>query len=180
MNTTYAVVNTSTNLVENIVLVDAALPWRVGPDCQLITIPEGASIGKGWIYNQETTSFSNPNPPSTLADARAAKIEEIDTRTREILAEGFTYNGVVLGLSESDRSNYLGLVIVKDVLTYPYTIKGKANSDYCTIQSAQDMLGLFLTGVSYIDNTLRSGFVHKDAVLQLNDVDDINNYVDPR
>lgn len=59
-----ALVNSSTNVVENLIVADPAVdPAPVG--YVIIGIPDDSPVAVGWIYDPATQTFTNPNPEPT-------------------------------------------------------------------------------------------------------------------
>lgn len=57
-----ALVNASTNIVENVIIADPAVdPAPAG--YFLVGLPVDTTVVGGWIYDPATQTFTNPNPP---------------------------------------------------------------------------------------------------------------------
>lgn len=57
-----ALVNSTTNIVENIIIADPAVdPAPSG--YLLVGIPDDSPVAIGWIYDPATGTFTNPNAP---------------------------------------------------------------------------------------------------------------------
>lgn len=58
-----ALVNSSTNIVENIIIADPAVD--PAPDGYiLVGLPADSTVSSGWIYDPATGTFTDPNPPA--------------------------------------------------------------------------------------------------------------------
>lgn len=57
-----ALVNSTTNIVENIIVADPSVdPAPEG--FVLVALPDDSSVAIGWIYDPATGTFTDPNPP---------------------------------------------------------------------------------------------------------------------
>ena len=56
-----ALVNASTNIVENIIIADPAVD--PAPNGYILISVAGTEVAMGWIYDPNTGTFTNPNPP---------------------------------------------------------------------------------------------------------------------
>jgi len=56
-----ALVNSTTNIVENLIVADPSVDPT--PDGYLLVgIPDDSPVAVGWIYNLVTQTFTDPNP----------------------------------------------------------------------------------------------------------------------
>lgn len=57
-----ALVNLTTNIVENLIIADPAVD--PAPEGYIIVgLPDDSPVAVGWIYDDATETFINPNPP---------------------------------------------------------------------------------------------------------------------
>jgi hypothetical protein len=62
-----ALIDNQTNMVENIIIADPSVdPTPEG--YTMIIIPEDIPVSAGWIYDFQTNTFIDPNPPEILED----------------------------------------------------------------------------------------------------------------
>ena len=60
-----ALVNSSTNLVDNVIVADPAVdPAPEG--FLLVALADDSTVSIGWIYNNDT--FTDPNPPQPVTE----------------------------------------------------------------------------------------------------------------
>lgn len=58
-----ALVNSATNIVENLIVADPAVD--PAPDGYVIIgLPADSPVTMGWIYDPATGTFTDPNPPA--------------------------------------------------------------------------------------------------------------------
>lgn len=101
-----------------------------------------------------------------LPGAKEAKLKAIDTRTVELINQGFTYAGKVFSLSERAQNTWTGLYTVRNepVLTYPVKINLLDDSGTHDLVNAADVQGFYLTAVGTYRARLDSGTGLKDQV----------------
>jgi hypothetical protein len=58
-----ALVNSTTNIVENIIIADPAVDPAPGGYI-IVGIPSDSPVAVGWIYNPADGTFTDPNPPA--------------------------------------------------------------------------------------------------------------------
>jgi hypothetical protein len=73
----YAIINTSTNIVENVILWDGVSDW-IPPENHIAVNAEDTIVGPKWIYNKNGSftapePVADPEPPAapTLAELQA-------------------------------------------------------------------------------------------------------------
>jgi hypothetical protein len=57
----YAVINSSTNIVQNIIEWDGVSEWTPPNESFVELLPNGVAIG--FVYDPATGQFTDPNPP---------------------------------------------------------------------------------------------------------------------
>jgi hypothetical protein len=68
--------------------------------------------------------------PQDLDEHKLKKNKEIDTRTTELILQGFVYDSVLFSTSETAQRNWMALDQFKDDLTYPFAVSTKADGEY--------------------------------------------------
>lgn len=93
------------------------------------------------------------------------KCDEIDDKTDECIAKGFSYDDTIFSLSENAQTTWLGLVISKDSLSYPMPIS-TIDSGVYMLQDANSTAIFFGTGVQTIKHWYDTG---RNLKLQVKD-----------
>ena len=105
-------------------------------------------------------------PSEALADnpvhVRSSKIVDIDTKTREIIAQGFGYNGKTFSLSDNAQRTFLGMYVTRATATYPISIP---TLDDTGVESLADSLAVEAF-YSAMESTLRSALESGVALKQ--------------
>jgi hypothetical protein len=92
-----------------------------------------------------------------LEEAKAKKFAEIDSRTRELVSEGFTHAGKVCSLSVQAQLAILGLYIVRASLTYPISWNTKDDFDAVSLADEAAVEAFFAEAIAAIRAPLDSG-----------------------
>jgi hypothetical protein len=62
-----ALIDNQTNIVDNIIIADPSVdPTPEG--YIMIVIPDGMPVVAGWMYDFQTNTFIDPNPPENLLE----------------------------------------------------------------------------------------------------------------
>jgi hypothetical protein len=69
----YAVINTSTNLVENIIVWDGETSWEPPPGHISVNV-DGLDVGIGWTYNNGSATPPAPTPMPTPSTPTVAEL----------------------------------------------------------------------------------------------------------
>jgi len=104
------------------------------------------------------------NPFGTINEARELKFWEIDTRTEELIAMGFTFDGKIFSLSSNAQKYWVGLAVGKDILTYPLVVNTLDDSGTFSISDSMVALQMYATAMGAVKDHLASGTVLKDLV----------------
>jgi len=65
-----------------------------------------------------------------LVVAKGKKCADIDTRTRELIGQGFTFDGQVFSLSPAAQRNWSGLKTFESIITWPTKISTIDDGEY--------------------------------------------------
>ncbi len=93
--------------------------WLHNPDVSALSeVPREFWIVDGSTVREMTEAEKNSN---CLASCKAAKCAAIDSRTDELIAQGFTYSSKTFSLSDAAQNRIMGTHQVRDdaALTYP-------------------------------------------------------------
>ena len=162
-------------------------------------IPEGALVMTlaeiAAFKESHRETWASYNFPVKLENAKNKKCDEIDTKTDNIILNGFIFNNIVFPLTKikngvithDSEINYLGLLTSKDVLPYSgddrVMVKGKTLTgevSYFIPESSNELLMFCMTGLMFMKTLLGSGWVLKDQIRQCTTIEAIDNIVDQR
>ena len=113
-----------------------------------------------------------------LSDLKATRVLEIDARTREIIADGFAFDGQQFSLSAQAQTNWLGLISLQSMFTWPVNVTTNANTEYAL---AQANINAFVgTGCATIADAIGSGRALKISVNAATNQTELDAVVDSR
>jgi hypothetical protein len=92
-----------------------------------------------------------------LAEYKTFRNDEINERTGELIALGYSYSGFQFPLSDHAQTNLLGIYTVKEFLTYPIEWNNINDTAVYQITDATDVSNIFLTALSTKKSSLDSG-----------------------
>lgn len=176
----YAVVDTTTNTVVQTILWDNTSPWMAGANSLLVPLTEGSACGIDWVHNPEDNTFSNPNPPATVEEAKQYKFSEVDSNTESLIEGGFYHNGIRFGCSIVDQMNWRTSYDYRALIGYPQTAKGWNVEDIITIPNEQEHIGYVTAALNHVLVTRTSGWALKTQINTLESIEDIMAFTDPR
>lgn len=136
-----------------------------------------------WVWTGSTFIKNN-----LLETAQRKKIDEIDTKTRAIIAQGFEWNYNIFSLSMEAQRNLAALLdIVRDGTLasmgafegqgYPYVTK---NDDILYFTDNNVMLDFLTTGLGYVTAVLHSAYPFKAQVKACSTVEEVEAVEDTR
>lgn len=115
-----------------------------------------------------------------LEQYRHFRYEEVDTRSGELINQGYSYGGHQLSLSQNAQLNLLGLNSSRTELTYPIEYNDIDDSGVYSIQDATDMHNMYLTALGTKKAHLDSGTALKDSIRTAVDEAAIQAIIDNR
>lgn len=153
--------------------------WIINPDLSNVQgVPN-----KYWkITGDIVTEMSSTEKDAVfLDDAKETKKSQVDSRTGQLISQGFVYGGSVFSLSEVAQLNWVGLnhADVKAVISYPLAISTKDDGEYL-LTSAVDVTQFFMTGVGVKKAHLDSGRDLKILISQAETLAELDAIVDNR
>lgn len=98
-----------------------------------------------------------------LAEQKILKNQAIDSRTKELIDQGFIYNGIAFSASETAQRNWLAVDQLKDDLVFPFGISTKDDGEYLLADIAEAHI-FTLTGLGSIEPHYASGRALKQLV----------------
>jgi len=116
-----------------------------------------------------------------LAELKARRYQEIDERTGELIAAGFTYDSVVFSLSANAQTNWIGLKQAADLalLTYPFGVSTKADAEYF-LDDDTDVNNFYATGLGTKVAHLASGRALRNQIIAATTKAEVDAIVDER
>ena len=114
---------------------------------------------------------------STLEEAKEMKLAQIDSRTQELIFQGFSFAGLHWSLSINAQINWNNLPQLPQTV-FPLAIQDMNGVDY-DLEFSQRM-DFYYTAVAVKNSHLQSGNVLKREVSDMQTIQEISNFVDPR
>ena len=102
----------------------------------------------------------------TLEQYKEMRYKEIDTRTAEIITQGFTYQNKVFSLSQNAQINILAINETREdpALSYPIIYNTIDDLDSYSVTDATDLHNMYLTALGTKKGVVDSGTALKDSV----------------
>jgi hypothetical protein len=102
---------------------------------------------------------------STLDDAKAAKRDAIDQKTRDIISLGAPYDGRIFSMDIPDQSTWHGLfnAVLAGQMAYSFNVVDMQSQPYM-VTSAEHFNQLYFTGFAYVAQVLAGGRALKAQV----------------
>lgn len=123
-------------------------------------------------------SLIHNHVPYSLVKEKADKVLDIDTRTREIIAGGFAFDGHQFSLSTQAQTNWLGLISLQSLFSWPVTVTTNADTGYSLAQAS---LSAFVgTACATIGAAIGAGRALKIAANAAADKTELDAVVDAR
>lgn len=138
------------------------------------------TAGSATIIEKDIQKLDGSPETLTLDEYKSMKINEIDDRTGELIAQGFVYATKTFSLSKNAQTNLLGLKLNKDVLTYPKRWNNIDDTDFYDITDATDAENFHLSAMNTWTGHVDSGTTLKDSVRAATDKAGVDAVVDNR
>jgi hypothetical protein len=120
------------------------------------------------------------NKGLNLAEYKAYRNEEIDVRTKELIALGYSYAGYTFPLSIEGQINLVGMITFKDALSYPVDLNNINDTAVYNIADSTDLLQLYGTALATKKARLDSGTALKTQVNAAIDEAEVAAIIDNR
>lgn len=114
----------------------------------------------------------------SLAEKKAAKVLAIDSRTRAIISAGFSFDGSQFSLSQQAQTNWLGLSVLQDLLSWPMGITNNADATYAL--SLENLVPFLASGSGVIATAVGTGRALKIAANAASTQGELDAVVDSR
>jgi hypothetical protein len=130
--------------------------------------------------SDEPREMTEAEKNADLTAEKARRIGLIDARTRELIAEGFTWNTKQLSLSMEAQMNMSFSWMLAGTLTYPYKISTLNDDDIYEVADVAEMQQLVGTGSGIRDGHVIDGRDLKDSILEAQTIAALDLIVDNR
>ncbi len=117
---------------------------------------------------------------STIDGYKSFLFDKIDTKTKELIDQGFVYAQITFSLSANAQNNLLGVYSAKELLTYPFKWSAKDDSSTYDIADATEMATFFMTALATKKSHQDSGTVLKVQVQAATTISEIKAIIDNR
>jgi hypothetical protein len=118
-----------------------------------------------------------------LPTLKKVRYQQIDFKTKSLIAKGFLFAGKVHSLSDNAQKTLLGLDQLRNdsMMTYPVKVNALNDADgSAVLADANDVHAFFLTAIGTVRTHWDSGTVLKDAVRDATTVDAVKAIADNR
>lgn len=124
------------------------------------------------MTQQEKDDYDN----SKLADLKAARFVEIDTKTSALIGEGFVFQDKTFSLSSQAQNNMLGVkaaiadhrasgsIVAFEAAFFPITFNTLDDNDTVKLVTVDDYESFYDTGMSVVRTHLDGGTALKSAI----------------
>jgi hypothetical protein len=136
--------------------------------------------GSAAVVKTGIDSFDGVATELTLDEYKQIKFKEIDRRTAELIAEGFTYNSKVFSLSNNAQINLLGVDIKRNDGILPLTFNTIDDLDDITFTTAADVDSFFMVALATKKTHLESGNSLKVSIRNATTEAEVDAVVDTR
>lgn len=113
----------------------------------------------------------------TLEEAKEMKIAQIDSRTQELIFEGFSFAGLHWSLSINAQINLTNLPTMPE-FAFPLNMQDMDGTAY--VLSYEERMDFYYAAMAAKNTHLQSGNALKTQVSELTNIEEILNFVDPR
>lgn len=167
--------------------VDATITEVIaGAPDELISVDHTRIRGKPPYYHRKVsgdgTAIGHYSQIGKLKAYKRQRFDEIDDRTDELIAEGFTYNTKVFSWSVKAQSKLAGLHQVRNdgALVYPYKWNTIDDIGMISIANAVDLHTFYMTGLATYWAHVDSGTALKIQIRSATTKAEVDAVVDTR
>lgn len=145
------------------------------------TYDEGSNTYDGYV-EEMTQAEKDAVDDDDLPTLKAKRYAEIDARTNELIAQGFTFDGYVFSLSQNAQVRLMGINQVRSRPEIQYPIKWNNKNDTLALDivDEDELLDMFMTAFDTYRDHVDSGTDLKDLIRDAEDADAVNAIVDNR
>jgi hypothetical protein len=137
-------------------MLDQLMVWHNGLDCAFMyrahlgTGDFKPDIDSGW-WKKETIKGL------TFIEYMHYRSEEVNTRTGELIAQGYSYSGLIFPLSSNGQINLTAIFSTRDFIPYPVTFNNIDDTKIYNIVDASDVFNIYMTALGTKKAHLDSG-----------------------
>lgn len=116
-------------------------------------------LARSRALKEQLHILRNPPPPlPPLDDYKASRNRKIDSKTGELIDQGFEYDNVVFSLSQNAQRNWLAIYTASmdPNMPYPVVISTAVNEEY-TLASPASISAFYWTGFAVLKGHYDSG-----------------------
>lgn len=129
----------------------------------------------------EEVSLANVIAAHPLVATKQAKFVAIDQKTqRQLIPAGFYWEGSVMSLSPNAQRTWLGMLVGKDLATYPMVVNSLDDKSTVEIGDAVEVTLFYQAAMNAVRFALDSGTTLKDQVRAAATIADVDAVVDNR
>jgi hypothetical protein len=135
---------------------DQHIIWHNGLDCAFMY---RSHLGNGYVKPDVDSGWWKKDTINglTFLEYMHYRSEEINTRTGELIAEGYIYNGLTFPLSSNGQINLTAIFSTRDFIPYPVTFNNIDDTETYNIVDATDVFNLYMTALGTKKSHLDSG-----------------------
>ena len=146
-------------------------------------LEDGTLIAEALVETSPAWLAANPLP--TLAQVKAKKLEDIDKRTKQLIAQGFEFpaaSGQIFSLSADAQRSIQGLNHARDLPEFTFPVEWNTEDDTGKISIADSATAhnFFLVALATYRGHLDSGTPIKDQVRTAATTADVDAVTDSR
>jgi D-alanyl-D-alanine carboxypeptidase len=154
--------------------------WVHNPDQELIDSGYWKVSGDSIVAM--TQEEKDELDAALLDAAKERRYTEIDSRTEELINQGFLFSSLVFSLSPGAQAKLMGVNQVRGNANVEYPIHWNTKDDKQTrdIEDADDMLSFYLTAVGTYRAHVDAGTVLKNQVREKTTIEEVEAVEDTR
>jgi hypothetical protein len=120
----------------------------------------------GDVLGEMTQAEKDVVDATNLPASKTIRFNQVDQRTGELIAQGYTFSGKVFSLSENAQTNILALYTTKDhtALIYPISYSTINDTEGFSVVDAATVEQMYLTALGTKRSRLDSGTALKDQI----------------
>jgi len=149
-----------------------------------VIVDAGLSAEDEATLNATVAAHKAESAARQLASRKMNKCAEIDGRTSDLIAEGFTHAGIVFSLSANAQSYWTNLYQARAIFTatggYPLRVNALDDSESYAVPDEADVEALYVAALGAVSGALGRGTFLKDSVRAAVTVEDVDAIQDTR
>ena len=146
--------------------------------CGILIQNDSLNINAPGITDEALALIVKNHDSFPLPSKKKSRVLEIDTRTREIIDGGFTFDGHQFSLSQNAQMNWLGMAVLQGALSWPVGITDQTDHTYSL--ALADLPTFVGIGMTVIKSSVDSGRTLKEAALSAANKSALDAVVDAR